>query len=621
VHDFFGAEVASGNAAPAGGSLVLQLRIGDPGYFTLDVAAEPGGHESGSAEAAFAIVPAIKADATAAPFGVMTHFAKGWATDIIPLIAKAGIGHVRDEQPWRQVERSRGSYDFPSRLTDYMTALAAQHLDPLLVLAFANPLYDDGKTPFSSAGRAGYAAYARAVTERYGQIGAVEVWNEYNGSFCEGPCRSNRPAFYTPMLQEAYRAVKAANPRLTVLGGAAVPIPLDYFQGLFEKGALSAMDAVVIHPYRPEPEGVERDIAALRELMKKYGTEKPIWATEYGDLADMRKSRDDVARYLVRMSTLMLSAGVERMYWYLMRDYQEFTGLGLVREENDPLGRYAPTPAYPAYATLIHELSGTRFVRREPSDPRVRVYLFESSHDEIRVAWAAAPSLTYDVTTDKPIRLVTMMGGERNLAPQNGRVSLALGKDPVYVIGRVAAVAPASAGPGASSVDDFSLVPGTNGWSYGMIVQPDGPAVQGAAFTGPFEPLVANPAQSVWASPLSPTLKIKAGMMHPGRARNAAAWAVRRWTSPSAGQFTISGSAQANDKKSDGVSFAILVDGRVAFATTLGGANDQRRADFNLTAQVARGGSIAFAIGPGRSGGINFDATGLTAYISPASSR
>src|SRR5271166_5301550 len=122
------------------------------------------------------------------------------------------------------------------------------------------------------------------------------------------------------------------------------------------------MDAVVIHPYRGQPEGVEEEIEALRRLMAQYGPVKPIWATEFSDIADMRKSRDDVARYLVRMSTLLLSAKVERIYWYLLRDFEEFTGLGLLHDENDPLGRYTPTPAYVAYATLIHELDGLSFV-------------------------------------------------------------------------------------------------------------------------------------------------------------------------------------------------------------------------------------------------------------------
>ena len=431
VKDFSGAQIASGVARINNGSAIIAPRIAGLGYFTLEVATQKGG----ATRTALAIVPRPTPAGASSPFGVMTHFAKGWSTDIIPLIEKAGISHVRDEQPWRLVERQPGHYEFPPRLSAYMSELAAHHLDALIVLAFSNPLYDGDQTPFSDAGRAGYAAYARAVVQHYAPaLSAVEIWNEYNGSFCAGPCRGDRPAYYTPMLQEAYKSVKAANPLLTVLGGAAVPIPLPYFRGLFDKGALDAMDAVVIHPYRRQPEGVGEQIESLRQLMARYGAQKPIWATEFGDLADMRKNRDDVARYLVRMSVLLLSAKVDRLYWYLMRDYQEFTGLGLVRDENDPLGRYAATPAYAAYAILIHQLDGARFVRREPSDPRTRVYIFARPEGEIRVLWSAAPGATYELASDRPARRIGMTGDEKILTPQGGRISVALDQNPIYLI-------------------------------------------------------------------------------------------------------------------------------------------------------------------------------------------
>jgi hypothetical protein len=434
VRDFFGTEVAAGTTSAANGSASLELRTLTLGYFTLEIASASD-KAAVLARAALAVVPRPSPSGGVSPFGVMTHFAKGWSTDIIPLIEKAGIVHVRDEQPWRLVERARGQYNFPPRLANFMAELNAHHIDPLIVLAFSNPLYDGDKTPFSDAGREAYSAYARAVAQHYApNVSGAEIWNEYNGSFCTGPCRDDRPAYYTSMLQSAYKSLKAANPSLTVLGGAAVQIPLDYFRQLFEKGALSAMDAVVIHPYRREPEGVEQQIELLRQSMARYGTPKPIWATEFGDLADMRKSRDDVARYLVRMSTLLLSANVERVYWYLLRDYQEFTGLGLVRDEKDPLGRYAPTPAYAAYATLIHQLQGAHFLRREQSDPSQRVYLFSHGTREIRVLWSEAEKQAYEFSANGPVRRITMMGDERILAPQAGRISVALDRNPIYLV-------------------------------------------------------------------------------------------------------------------------------------------------------------------------------------------
>jgi hypothetical protein len=435
VRDFFGKEVASGNTPISGNSAIIAPRVPGLGYFTLDASLERGGAPAGSAHTALAILPPADKTARDSPFGVVTHFAKDWSTDIIPLIEKAGIGRVRDEQPWRKVEKQPGQYQFPPRLTGYMTELAAHGIDPLIVLAFSNPLYDNDKTPYDQEGRSGYAAYAAAVARRYGkQLSAVEVWNEYNGDFCQGPCREDRPAYYASMLKEAYAKLKVANPSLTVLGGAGVPIPLDYFQGLFKNGALDAMDAIVIHPYRKVPEGVEEKIDDLRQAMQRYGKSKPIWATEFSDFPDMRDNRDNAARYLVRMSTLLLAAKVDRIYWYLLKDYQQFTGLGLVRSESDAMGRYVPTAAYAAYAVLIQQLSGARFVRREPSDPQMRVYLFSRGGTEIRVAWSTASPGAYQLQPGGPIRQIDLMGNARTIPRQTGPVSIPVDQTPIYLI-------------------------------------------------------------------------------------------------------------------------------------------------------------------------------------------
>ena len=427
MRDFFGRDVASGDLALTGGVAVFHPEIRGLGYFKLDIALEGGA--PAPIQTALAIVPVPDSPPPNSPFGVVTHFAKDWPTDIIPLIAKAGIGRVRDEQPWRKVEKERGQYQFPPRLSNFMTELAAQKIDPLIMLAFSNPLYDNDKTPFDDDGRAGYAAYAGAVAGHYrGQVGATEVWNEYSGSFCDGPCRGDRPAYYAAMLKQAYKALKAANPAGMVAGGAAVPIPLEYFDGLFRNGALDAMDAVVIHPYRKVPEGVEDKIGALRQLMARYGKPKPIWATEFGDTADMRKNKDDVARYLVRMSTLLLSAGTERIYWYLLKDYQEFAGMGLLLSETAPAGRYTATPAYAAYANLIKQLGGARFQRREPGE--ARVYVFSRGGGEIRVAWSTAGAVQYDMRGDAPL---WQIGNAKALTPQHGTISVALDENPVYL--------------------------------------------------------------------------------------------------------------------------------------------------------------------------------------------
>ena len=255
------------------------------------------------------------------------------------------------------------------------------------------PTTTKGLTPYTDSGREGYARYGKAILDQYGDdIRTLEVWNEYNGSFAEGPAAEDRAMHYTKMLEQAYLQIKSVRPDVKVLGGAAVHIALPYLREVFRLGGLEYMDAVVVHPYGTE-EGIERELAALEELIEQYGggVRKPIWVTEFGRWDHSPEGRRRSASYLVRMATLLLSADVERMYWYLMRDYINFQTMGLVRDQDSPFGRYAPAPAYVAYANLIRQLSGARYVRREPTDPRTHVHVFERGGEEIRVSWSTAP--------------------------------------------------------------------------------------------------------------------------------------------------------------------------------------------------------------------------------------
>jgi hypothetical protein len=134
-------------------------------------------------------------------------------------------------------------------------------------MSFANANYDEGLTPYTDAGREGYARYGTAILDQYGDaIRALEVWNEYTGSFAEGPAAEDRALHYTEMLEQAYLEIKSVRPDVKVLGGAAVHIALPYFREVFRLGGLQYMDAVVVHPYGAE-EGIERELAALQKLI------------------------------------------------------------------------------------------------------------------------------------------------------------------------------------------------------------------------------------------------------------------------------------------------------------------------------------------------------------------
>ncbi len=114
----------------------------------------------------------------------------------------------------------------------------------------------------------------------------MEIWNEFNGTFCKGPAARDRAGTYLQMLRVAYTAIKRERPDVTVVAGATSGIPVPYWEELLAGGGLAFMDVVAVHPYRYDlpPEGLETDITHLQNLVKKYngGKPKPIWVTEIG---------------------------------------------------------------------------------------------------------------------------------------------------------------------------------------------------------------------------------------------------------------------------------------------------------------------------------------------------
>jgi len=455
ITDFWGATLDAGQETVVDGLANIKPAVKKNGYFVVHLTAKKDAETLADQLTSFAVIPPVAfASLKNSPFGAMTHFAQGWETDIMPLLVKAGITSIRDEQYWAHIEKARGQFVYPSHFEEYMADAQKQGLGMMYAATFGNPLYTvtwDG-APATDEARDAYANYVLHVLNHYPQLKTAEIWNEYNGSWCGGEASTDRPKYYAEMLKNVYPKIKAAHPDVQVGGCACVSIPMPYIESIFKHGGLPFMDAVVIHPYRGQPEGVETEVADLQALIRKYndGKDKPIWATENGAMPNPQeydweqgkqmweKSRAYTARYLVRQYTLLYSTGtVERIYWYLTRDYNEFKLMGLLRDPKDPAGRYAVAPPYMAMATLIRQLYGTKPAGRAQLNSKFSyVMQFKKGDEQVRVCWATQPQhIALNVAA--PVTVVDMMGAEDVLTPAAGQVYLTLTDSPVYVKGKV----------------------------------------------------------------------------------------------------------------------------------------------------------------------------------------
>lgn len=542
----------------------------------------------------------------------MTHFAQGWPTTWADVTAGLGVPTVRDELYWAQVETTAGVYSFPASFDAYMARLKQDDIAPLIIMSFANPLYDGGNTPYTAAGQAAFARYGAAILAHYGtQVEALEVWNEYNGGYCVGPATVDREGTYTAMLKAAYTRIKAVRPDVTVIGGATAGTVLPYWNKLIADGALAYLDVLSVHPYRynQPPEGIENDILALQTLVRdnNKGVSKPIWVSEIGweeQTAPLLVDDATLAKYVPRTYGLLLSAGVGRVYWYLLHD-----------DYNEPMGLYrsdgTAKPAAAALSTFVSEIDGAPFTAKEKTPDNVYSLIFtRATGQQVRLLWSLAPR---DVVLAGVTKAVDLFGNSLGTAG-----SFTLTDSPIYVEGAVSGVPGPASGDEvvvAASAVDFCGVQGYNGWTYGYI--------DGAGAYAEMPSYTSSDWYYYWTANYS-YLEASETDMHPSLDGSTPVSVVRRWTSTQAGAVHLVGDFQGV-AQGDGVGVQVLLNGKPLLARTLiGGTGGQPLAsNFDLTATVAVGSTIDFVVDDGPAADMSYDATAFNVeirvpYVPPA---
>ncbi len=612
IENAWGEAVLRGQTSDRSPTRVAVKSLG-PGYYELT-----GG---GAAHpTSFAIVNRpVKSNPANAMFGVQTHFAQGWERDVLEPFDRLGAVLVRDELYWNEVERTKGNYRFNQQYRAYMRDLEQRGIEPLIILSFANDRYDDGQTPHSPEARQAYGRYGAAVLAEFGdQISALEVWNEYNGSFCEGEhCEGDRTESYAALLNDATTQIRAVpNWNGTIVGGAVVRIPVPYLRRLFERGALDDLDAVAVHPYGSTPDSIAQELSQLRAAMSEHGDIKPIWVTEWGLRAPNEDKRLETARFLARTSIIYRSEGVQRAYWYLLRDYfDKFTGFGLLRLADSAYGRYAPTPAFPAYAQVIAKLERARPLCRVELDPRTHAYVFRTSNGETMLAaWSQSGESKLEMRPENPASLEDVAISDIFGAPKTpesksaGRVSVSLGPDPVYVVGPLAQLTETRTDTLAAdndlqfSIDDRTSNPNDGtGWRHGQ-----GQLTAAGMVLSQLSHDVSDWGESLtsanggWGS-------VAGAGFHPDE-EDDAPYIVSRWRAdrPVSGVAEIS---VRNSGRGDGVEALVLVNGDVVWRKLVATQGESQDISANISISLAVGDFIDIAIGPGPENNIHFDAT------------
>lgn len=390
--------------------------------------------------------------------GVNIHFVRGHEKDI-DLIAAAGFKFIRDDFFWESIEKKKGEYDWSGY--DELTAnLERRGIRAYFILDYSNPLYEEivtAKNPISGKidrslaspqhpeSVEAFARFAAAAAKHFqGRHVIWEIWNEPNITFWQPKPDVNQ---YTTLALAAGRAVRKADPQATIVAPACSGFAWDFLETFLKSGALEFLDGVSVHPYRSPhqpPETAAHDFSRLRELIDRYAPADkkgkiPIMSGEWGYSSNTKGvSQEKQAQFIVRQHLSNLLNDVPISIWYDWKNdgpdpNENEHNFGTVTPDLEP------KPAYIAFQTLTHELSGYRISRQFDTGNTndFVLVLTNSAHETKLAAWTLTDAhpitLNLQATSEKELPIVKGDGQREKVAIDNGQIVLTLTGLPEYL--------------------------------------------------------------------------------------------------------------------------------------------------------------------------------------------
>lgn len=317
----------------------------------------------------------------------------------------ARVKFLRFVIPWDKVERQKGQYQVPAEHAYVLEELRKRRIRPIVVLAFSNsnlygmPRYQV-RDPEDRKAFTQYAAYLAKTLAPTNPV--FEVWNEPNLPFfwptLPDETLESRAVAYTKLLVETGNAIRAVNPNAPIIGPALAGEFSQFMVTMINNGALNAVDAISIHPYRKTqaPEVNLRTIGLLRQYMdnwaRKHSPSKvnmPIVITEFGYSAAVgvqsaqEYTPEQQTKYMRRHLMIGQMLGITINNMYSLTNARRTP----CSEVDKCYGAFSfeqvPQPGYIGMKRLVASLVGYRYIKRlESADPNDYILVF--THPTLR---------------------------------------------------------------------------------------------------------------------------------------------------------------------------------------------------------------------------------------------
>ena len=311
------------------------------------------------------------------PFGVLEflHWNHDWNNFQYPdrktlekaifLMKEAGVGWVRVDFSWQDIEPCQGSFDY-TKYDALVDLLAKNNIRVLGILDYtADWASPTGKWNFPDPDNTRFIKYASAVVQRYkGKVKYWELWNEPDSLTYWNPQDSLKA--YVGLLKEIYGALKKIDPDCKILNGG-ISSGLTGVNHLYDNGAQGYFDIMNLHIFETPFDRIaikraKAFIDRTRKVMARNNDQdKKIWITEIGCPGvkngskvknwwmGVNPSEKEQSRWVSEVySVLLKEKSVEKVFWAFFRDTKDHwkNGVdyfGLVRND------LTKKPAFQAY--------------------------------------------------------------------------------------------------------------------------------------------------------------------------------------------------------------------------------------------------------------------------------
>lgn len=358
----------------------------------------------------------------------------------VDLIRAAGIRQGRDECFWHLVEKEKGVYRIPENILKNLDYSLSQGLETLIILDYANMLYDGGMAPTSPEGVRAFGQYCFTMArELKGRVKYFEVWNEPNVDGFWKPKAD--PTAYAILLKEGYRRIKEGNPEAVVCGVSLAGIDdVSFIEKIMEAGGYGSMDILSLHPYctprTPEEAQIFERMGAIRDRLGKFGAKKDIWVTEVGWPTNLSGGVTEYEQ-AVRVSRAYLNTFIYPfvkavfIYWFGPdgpdAEWAE-DRFGMIHQD------WSPKPAFHATKTLTGALEKAETMSVIGGNNFRLLHLKDGQHGKMIYAlWAIKGYADFEGKCAAPSEALGMDGSKHALTPWDGGIRIRAGEMPVLI--------------------------------------------------------------------------------------------------------------------------------------------------------------------------------------------